>query len=109
MVKSDRMAYSDRSHMSVQVFTMGRERSGLLNKVSKDCCLVSQVVSNSFATPWTVAHQAPLSMGFSRQAYWNGLPLPPPEDLPDPGTEPLPPASVGRIFTTEPPGKTSKD
>ena len=67
MVKSDRMAYSDRSHMSVQVFTVGRERSGLLNKVSKECCLVSQVVSNSFATPWTVAHQAPLSMGFSRQ------------------------------------------
>ena len=108
MVKSDRMAYSE-VILSVQVFTMGRERSGLLNKVSKDCCLVSQVVSNSFATPWTVAHQAPLSMGFSRQAYWSGLPLPPPEDLPNPGTEPLPPASVGRIFTTEPPGKTSRD
>ena len=41
-----------------------------------------------FATPWTVAHQAPLSMGFSRQKYWRGLPWPPPEDLPDPGIEP---------------------
>ena len=38
-----------------------------------------------FATPWTVAHQAPPSMGFSRQEYWNGLPFPSPEDLPDPG------------------------
>ena len=41
-----------------------------------------------FVTPWTVAHQAPLSMGFSRQGYWNGLPCPPPGDLPDPGIEP---------------------
>ena len=41
-----------------------------------------------FATPWTVAHQAPLSMGFSRQEYWSGLPLPSPEDLPNPGIEP---------------------
>ena len=40
------------------------------------------------ATPWTVTHQAPLSMGFSRQEYWNGLPRPPPRDLPDPGIEP---------------------
>ena len=38
-----------------------------------------------FATPWTVAHQAPLSMGFSRHEYWSGLPFPPPGDLPDPG------------------------
>ena len=68
-----------------------------------------QVVSNSFATSWTVAHQAPLSMGFSRQAYWSGLPLPPPENLPDPGIESLSPASMGRIFTIEPLGKPSKD
>ena len=38
-------------------------------------------------TPWTVAHQAPLSMGFSRQEYWSGLPFPPPGDIPDPGIE----------------------
>ena len=42
-----------------------------------------------FATPWTVALQAPLSMGFSKQEYWSGLPFPSPGDLPDPGTEPL--------------------
>ena len=42
-------------------------------------------------TPWTVAYQAPLSMGFSRQEYWSGLPFPSPRDLPDPGTEPASP------------------
>ena len=41
-----------------------------------------------FATPWTVAYQAPPSMGFSRQEYWSGLPFPSPGDLPDPGIEP---------------------
>ncbi|KAM7226722.1 hypothetical protein CapIbe_022867, partial [Capra ibex] len=45
-----------------------------------------------FVTPWTVAHQAPLSMGFPRQEYWSGLPLPVPGDLPDPGIEPTSPA-----------------
>ena len=45
-----------------------------------------------FVTPQTVACQAPLTMGFSQQAYWGGLPFPPPGDLPDPGTEPAPPA-----------------
>ena len=40
-----------------------------------------------FATPWAVAYQSPLSMGFSRQEYWSGLPFPPPGDLPDPGIE----------------------
>ena len=41
-----------------------------------------------FVTPWTVAYQAPPSMGFSRQEYWSGLPFPSPEDIPDPGIEP---------------------
>ena len=41
-----------------------------------------------FGTLWTVAREAPLSLGFSRQEYWSGLPCPPPEDLPDPGIEP---------------------
>ena len=61
-----------------------------------------------FATPWTVAYQAPLCMEFSRQEYWNGLPLPSPGDLPDPGTElpsPASPVLANRLFTTEPPGK----
>ena len=54
-----------------------------------------------FVTPWTVARQAPLSVGFSRQEYWSGLPFPPPGDLPDPGIEPVSPALAGRFSTTE--------
>ena len=53
------------------------------------------------ATPWTVAHQAPLSMGFSRQEYWSGLPLPPPGDLPDPRLKPTSnasPALTGSLY-----------
>ena len=46
-----------------------------------------------FATPWTVAHQAPLSMGSSRQEYWSGLPFSYSRDLPDPGIEPVSPAA----------------
>ena len=56
-----------------------------------------------FVTLWTVTHQAPLSMGFSRQEYWRVLPCPPPGDLPNPGTEPTPlmsPALAGGFFTT---------
>ena len=51
----------------------------------KLCWCSHSVVSDSFATPWTVVHQPPLSMGFSRQEYWSGLPFPSPGDLPDPG------------------------
>ena len=46
-----------------------------------------------FATLWTVAHQAPLSIGFSSQEYWSGLPFPPPGDYPDPGIQPATPTS----------------
>ena len=60
---------------------------------------------NSFATPWTIAHQAPLSIGFPRQEYWGGLPFPSSGNLPDPGIEPSSPAFTGRFFTAEPPGK----
>ena len=59
------------------------------------------VTSNSFATPWTVARQAPLSMGFSRQEYWSGLPFPSPGDLPDPGIKSLFPVLAGGFFTTD--------
>ena len=60
-----------------------------------------------FATPWTGAHQAPPSMGFSRQEYWSGLPFPSPGDLPDPGIEPRSPALQADALTSEPPGKPS--
>ena len=58
-----------------------------------------------FATPWTVAHQAPPSMGFSRQEYWSGLPFPSPGDLPNPGIEPRSPTLQADVLTSEPPGK----
>ena len=62
-------------------------------------------MSDSFAAPWTVARQAPLSMGFSRQECWSGLPFPFPGDLPDRGIQPTCPALAGGFFATEPPGK----
>ena len=58
-----------------------------------------------FATPWTVAHQAPLFMGFPRQEYWSGSPFPSSEDFPNPGIEPVSLALAGGFFTAEPPGK----
>ena len=61
-----------------------------------------------FGTLWTVAHQAPLSMGFSRQEYWSGLPLPFPGDLHDPGIELRSPALQVDALTSEPPGMPRK-
>ena len=70
-------------------------------------CSVASVMSNS-ATLWTAALQVPLSMGFSRQEYWSGLPCPPPRDLPDPGITPgslMSPALADEFFNLVPPGK----
>ena len=58
-----------------------------------------------FATLWTVACQAPLSMGFSRQEYWSGVPFPSPGDLPNPGIEPRSPALQADALSSEPPNK----
>ena len=58
-----------------------------------------------FATPWTVAYQAPPSMGFSRQEYWSGLPFPSPGDLHDPGIKPGSPTLQADALTSEPQGK----
>ena len=66
------------------------------------------LVANScptLAIPWTLAHQAPRSMGFSRQEYWSGLPFPSPGDLPDPGVEALSPELQADCLPSEPPGK----
>ena len=57
--------------------------------------------------PWSVVYQAPLSMGYSRQEYWSGLPFPSPGDLPDPGIEPRSPALQADALPSEPPGKHS--
>ena len=87
-----------------------REAGGnYLYVCSKGCLRKSEVKSLSrvrlFATLRTVAHQAPLSMGFSRQEYWSGLPFPSPGDLPNPGIEPRSPALQADALTSEPPGK----
>ena len=80
------------------------------------CCQICQITHyrykcqslshvQFFVTPWTgVAHQAPLSMGLSRQEYWSGLPFPPPGDLFKPGIEPGSPALQEDSLLTEPPG-----
>ena len=84
------------------------------------CTIVSQTMISQipcvciscvqlFATPWTVAHQAPTSMGFSRQEYWSGLPFASPGDLPNPGIEPRSPALQADALTSEPPGKPIDD
>ena len=69
-------------------------------------CIPSRSVMSDSTTPWTVAHQAPLSMGFPRQECWNEVSTP--GDLPNPGVKPKPPVSpllAGRFFITAPPGK----
>ena len=68
------------------------DRTPDLTELVVFCVLSHSVVFNSFVTPWTVACQAPLSMEFSRQEYWSGLPVPSPGDLPSPGMEPRSPA-----------------
>ena len=82
-------------------------RMAIIKMTANNKCwkvLVAQVMFDSFfATPWTVACQAPLSMRFSRQEYWSGLPFPSPGDLPDPGIRPVSPALKGSFFTTESP------
>ena len=62
-----------------------------------------------FVMPWTVAHQAPLSMGFPMQEYWSGLPFPSPGDLPNPGTEPESPAMQADSLPTELQGKLTEE
>ena len=74
--------------------------------VYKYTCIIFSVLpcvsAQCYQTPWTLAHWAPLSMGFLREKYWSGLLFPPPGDLPDPGTEPVSPASptLAEIFFT---------
>ena len=68
-------------------------------------CSVSSVMSDSLLL-WTVAHQAPLSMAFSRQEYWSELPCPPPGDFPNPGIKPRSPTLQADALPPEPPGKS---
>ena len=81
-----------------------RTRSGIQFSNYAVLCLVASCV-RLFATPQTVAYQAPPSMGFSRQEYWSGLPFPSPGDLLYPGIKPGSPAFQADALTSEPPGK----
>ena len=71
-------------------------------------CAQSLIHTGLFATPWTVAHQAPLSIGLLKQEYWSGLPFPSPGNIPNPGIKLRYPALTGGFFTTEPPGNPLK-
>ena len=74
-----------------------------LNNILSVCMLSHLSLVQLFVTMWTIAHQAPLSLGFPWQEYWSGMPCPPPGDLPDPWIEPVSlksPALAGRLFTT---------
>ena len=82
---------------------MGLSYLKSLSHILSEVKLLSRV--RLFATLWTVAHQAPPSMGFSRQEYWSGLPFPSPGDLPDPGIKPRSPALQADASTSELPGK----
>ena len=81
--------------VAINCFFSGKELPVCLPAKSLQSCSI-------LAAPWTVAHQAPLSRGFSTQEYWSGLPCPSSGNLPDPGTEAtslMPPALAGRFFT----------
>ena len=84
-----------------------------LFQYNSSACMHAQSLSHVwlFVTPWTVACQTPLSMGFPRKEYWSGLPFPSPGDLPDPGIKPVSPTSpvlASRFFTIEPPRNPTK-
>ena len=78
-------------------------------KLSQHCLLIGSVLVTQSCPapcdPWTIAHQLPLFMEFSRQEYWSGLPFPSPGDLPDPGIEAGSPALQANSLPSEPPGK----
>ena len=69
------------------------------------CVCVCSIAESCWTLCDSVGHQAPLSVGFSRQEYWSGLPFPTPRDLPNTGMEPASPAVPGIFFTSEPPGQ----
>ena len=97
-------------HYSILILILAElthERTKLPCNYTCLCTCACSVVSNS-VTPWTVAWKTPLSMGFSRQEYWSGLPFPTPGDLLNPEIKPASPVSpalAGQFLTAEPPGK----
>ena len=102
-----KMCYYKWSHLcpsvgSIYIFTYTSMHSAIVANM-----ILPIVLSHAqfFATPWITACQAPLSIKFSRQEYWSGLPFPSPGDLPNPGIKPMLPVLAGKFFTTKPPRK----
>ena len=88
ILMTEKISPSIPRQMLLRCLLLKRKMGKTHSKPSRSLKLLSRsVVSNSFATPWTVANQAPLSMGFSRQEYWSGLPYPPSRGYPDSGIE----------------------
>ena len=79
------------------IFLEEKQNKLIVSSSDMHACMLSHVWL--FVTPWTVTHQAPLSLEFSRQEYWSGVPFSPPGDLPNPGTEPESPVLAGGFFT----------
>ena len=95
-----------RTRLGVSVATRAGANLSVMSLGKVACVLICLGHVALFATPWTAAHQAPLSKGFPRQGYWSGLPFPMPGDLPDPGIKPTShasPALAGSFPTTAPP------
>ena len=102
--------------MGEAVHVWGQEKEGNSALPTQFCCkpktachAVPSHRVQLFATLWTAACQAPLSMGFSKQECWSGLPFPSPGDLPNPGIEPKSPALQADALPSEPPGKPHKE
>ena len=98
-IDSDRMmpkGGQDKKHQLS--WTLRRPVNGIFAFLALVINCAHSVVFDFFATPWTVAHQVPLSLGFFRQEYWSVLPVPSPRDLPNPGIKPASPALAVRFF-----------
>ena len=93
------------SYYILNILCVSRKCIHLTISLTWTSCLVAQSCLTLFVTTWTVALQAPLSMGFSRQEHWSGLSFPFPGHLPNPGIKPESPALTHRFFTAEPPEK----
>ena len=94
---------------ALKILAVMRNVQTAFQKLASEVKMKGKLLSHVrlFVTPWAVAHQAPPSMGFSRQEYWSGLPFPSPGDLPDLGIEPRSPTLEADALTSEPPGKPS--
>ena len=95
-------------HSSYCAAYEGNHKSGLDQKEKDYCKVLRGSHLGSLCDPWTIAHQVPLSVEFSRQEYWSVLPFPSPGDFPDPGNEPVSPALQVDSLLSEPPGKQEK-